>query len=64
MADFLLNKKRREIVALEGHVRMTVSFRGVHGAPPELCDFVCLDRSDNEVRLGPVPEPVAYRPRR
>src|SRR5205807_10491682 len=64
VADYLLNKKRRDIVALEGEGQMSVQIRGVHGAPPELCDFVCLDRNDNEVRLGPVPEPVGYRPRR
>ncbi len=64
VADYLLNKKRTDIVAMEAQGQMSVQIRGVHGAPPELCDFVCLDRNDNEVRLGPPPEPVGYRPRR
>ncbi len=33
VADYLLNKKRREIVALAGEGQMTVQIRGVHGAP-------------------------------
>ncbi len=40
VADYLLNKKRKEIVALAGEGQTTVQIRGVHGAPPELCDFV------------------------
>jgi ribonuclease E len=63
VADYLLNKKRREIVKMEEEGQMSVQIRGVHGAPPELCDFRCLDRNDNEVRLAG-PEPVTYRPRR
>src|ERR1700691_4189729 len=64
VADYILNKKRRDIVALQGEGQMSVQIRGVHGAPPELCDFVCLDRNDNEERLGPPPEPMSYRARR
>ena len=64
VAGYLLNRKRREIVALEESGEMSVNVRGIHGVAPEHVEFVCLDRNDNEVRLGPAPEPVAYRPRR
>jgi ribonuclease E len=65
VAEYLLNRKRRELVQLEEAGQMTVSVRGVHAAPPEHLQMVCLDRNDNEVRLlGPEPVPVPYRPRR
>jgi hypothetical protein len=57
VAEYLLNKKRREIGQLEALGGMTVNVRAAHGTPPEYIEFVCLDRNDNEVRLA-MPEPV------
>ncbi|MFO0881249.1 MAG: Rne/Rng family ribonuclease [Gemmataceae bacterium] len=65
VAEYLLNKRRREIIQIEDAGEMTVSIRGLHGAPPEHLVFTCLDRNDNEVRLtGPEPAAISYRPRR
>jgi ribonuclease E len=64
VADYLLNKKRKEIAHLEEVGQMAVDIRGLHGAPPEHLTLACLDRNDNEVRLtGPEPIPVPYRER-
>jgi ribonuclease E len=51
VADYLLNKKRREIARLEESGNVQVQVRGVHGAPPELLEFVCLDNNGNEVKF-------------
>ena len=65
VADYLLNRKRKEIVQLEETGQMTVGVRGLPAASPEHLQMMCLDRNDNEVRLlGPDPVPVTYRPRR
>jgi ribonuclease E len=64
VAEYLLNKKRKEIVQLEEVGTMSVNIRTAHGTPPEYLEFVCLDRNDNEVRLAQ-PEPIfTPRPRR
>jgi ribonuclease E len=63
VCEYLLNRKRREIVALEESGEMSVNVRGIHGVAPEHVEFVCLDRNDNEVRLNQ-PEPLPFRPRR
>ncbi len=65
VADYLLNKKRREIVQLEETGQMVVNVRAIHTTAAEQITFTCMDRNDNEVRLtGPEPMPVTYRPRR
>jgi ribonuclease E len=63
VADYLLNKKRREISKLEETGDIGVTIRGRHGSPPELLEFSALDTNGNEVKLLP-PEPVMSRPRR
>jgi ribonuclease E len=63
VAEYLLNRKRREIVTLEEAGQMSVNIRGIAGAAPEHLEMVCLDRNDHEVRLNQ-PEPLPYRPRR
>ena len=63
VANYLQNKKRREIVQWEEAGGMSVNIRAAHGTPPEHLELVCLDRNDNEVRLA-APEPISFRPRR
>jgi ribonuclease E len=58
VANYLHNKKRREIARLEEGGDISVQIRGLHGAPPEQMDFVCLDHNNNEIKLLP-PEPVS-----
>jgi ribonuclease E len=63
VAEYLLNRKRREVVRLEEEGQMSVTIRGLTGVPAEHNHFVCLDQNSNEVRLHG-PEPVQFRPRR
>jgi ribonuclease E len=62
VANYLLNKKRREIVRLEEAGNIQVQIRGSAGAPPETLEFTCYDNNNNEVKLFPSELPV--RPRR
>jgi ribonuclease E len=63
VAEYLLNKKRREIVQLEETGQMQVTVRSVHAAQPEHLAMMCLDRGGNDVRLTG-PEPLPFRVRR
>jgi ribonuclease E len=62
VANYLLNKKRREIVRLEEAGNIQIQIRGSAGAPPETLEFICYDNNNNEVKLFPSELPV--RPRR
>jgi len=62
VADYLLNRKRREVTKLEEDGEIQVQIRGVHHAAPELLEFVAYDRNDNEVKYLTGDEPG--RPRR
>jgi ribonuclease E len=57
VADYLLNRKRREIGQLEEAGNLQVAVIGLSGAPPETLDLVCFDKHNNEVKLLP-PEPA------
>jgi ribonuclease E len=56
VANYLHNKKRKEIARLEEAGNIQVTITGVPAAPPELLDFVCLDNNNNEVKTLPYPE--------
>jgi ribonuclease E len=62
VANYLLNKKRREIARLEESGNIQVQIRGSTAAPPETLEFICYDNNNNEVKLFPSELPV--RPRR
>jgi ribonuclease E len=62
VANYLLNKKRREIARLEESGNIQVQIRGSAGAPPEMLEFICYDNNNNEVKLFPSELPV--RPRK
>jgi ribonuclease E len=58
VANYLLNKKRRDIARLEEGGEIQVQVQGVMGAPPELLEFLCFDHNNNEVKFlaaEPVP---------
>ncbi|MFO0807273.1 MAG: Rne/Rng family ribonuclease [Gemmataceae bacterium] len=57
VADYLLNRKRREVAQLEEAGNMQVAVVGMIGAPPESLELTCYDNNNNEVRLLPAPEP-------
>jgi ribonuclease E len=57
VADYLLNRKRREISKLEEGGEITVQIKGLPGKPPEMLEFLCVDNNGNEVKVFPAPEP-------
>jgi ribonuclease E len=60
VADYLLNRKRREIGQLEESGNLQVAVTGLIGAPPETLDLVCFDKHNNEVKLLPVEPPTRH----
>ena len=57
VANYLLNKKRREIAGLEERAKMEAQITGQPGVSPDLCAVRCYDVNGNEVRLLP-PAPL------
>ncbi len=56
VANYLLNKKRREVSKLEESGNIQVQIVGSPGKPPEMLEFVCYDKNNNEVKVLPVEE--------
>ncbi len=50
VAQYLLNKKRKEISKLEEGGGITVQVVGTLGAAPETLEFACYDSNNNELR--------------
>src|SRR5262249_21247464 len=50
VANYLLNKKRKEIARLEESGEIQVAITGVLGASPETLDFLCYDNNNNEIK--------------
>jgi ribonuclease E len=61
VANYLLNKKRREIARLEESGNIQVNITGTRGLPPETLEFGCYDNNNNEVKFLPAEEPVRGR---
>ena len=61
VANYLLNKKRREVSKLEETGNIQVQIVGSPGKPPETLEFVCYDKNNNEVKALPVEEPSPRR---
>jgi ribonuclease E len=57
VADYLLNRKRREIGQLEETGSLQVTVTGLPGIPPETLELICFDKHNNEVKLLPA-EPM------
>jgi Ribonuclease G/E len=55
VADYLHNKKRREIAHLEDQGNMTIQVYGKEEAPPEHLVIECLDAGGREIKLPPGP---------
>jgi ribonuclease E len=53
VANYLLNRKRKEIAKLEEGGNLAVHVTPVPGAAPELLEFVCTDNNNNEVKFLP-----------
>jgi ribonuclease E len=52
VAQYLLNRKRRDILHLEETGQMQVSILGSLGVAPEFMEIVCYDRNGNELKLS------------
>jgi ribonuclease E len=63
VANYLQNKKRREIGKLEEAGNIQVQITGCPGKPPEMLEFVCYDKNNNEVKTKPADEPPIRRGR-
>jgi ribonuclease E len=64
VANYLLNRKRREIARLEESGNLAVSVEALPGVSAETLELVCLDNNGNEVKLMPVAPVPPSRPRR
>jgi ribonuclease E len=51
VANYLLNRRRREIASLEEKGDMQVSILGIPAAAPETLNITCFDRNGHEVRF-------------
>jgi ribonuclease E len=56
VANYLLNKKRREIARLEEAGEIQVSIASLFGVSPETLEFTCYDNNNNEVKFLPTEE--------
>jgi ribonuclease E len=60
VAQYLLNRKRKEIVGLEEQGGKQVAVRSAGGdVSPEFLEFFCYDNNGNEVKFLPYDEPPA-----
>jgi ribonuclease E len=55
VANYLLNRKRKEVAGLEERAKMEVVIVGQTGVSPDTGSFKCWDHNGNEVRLIPPP---------
>src|SRR5207253_800135 len=62
VANYLLNKKRKEIATLEER-GMQVYITGAPGVSPELLELVCTDNNNSEIKLLPPEETPRLRRR-
>jgi ribonuclease E len=63
-ANYLLNKRRREIAGLEERGKLEVQITGQVGVSPDTMNVRCFDHNGNEVRLlppAPLPKLAAGR---
>jgi ribonuclease E len=64
VAQYLLNRKRKDIVALEEHGNKQISITSAGAAvSPEFLEFLCYDNNSNEVKFTMTEEPPP-RPQR
>jgi ribonuclease E len=63
VANYLQNRKRKEVAALESAGEIQVSISGSPVASPELLEMICYDNNNNEVKFMPHEEPRPARRR-
>jgi ribonuclease E len=63
VANYLLNRKRKDITRLEESGNIQVTVTGAVGVPAETLEFVCYDNNNNEIKFGPYVETRQQRRR-
>lgn len=58
VANYLLNRKRREVVRLEEMGELSITITGLPHVPPETLEITCYDRNGLEVRFQPFEPPA------
>jgi ribonuclease E len=61
VANYLLNRKRKEVSRLEEGGELQVTIAGALSVSPEFLEFVCYDNNNNEVKFLPTEEPRQRR---
>jgi ribonuclease E len=61
VANYLLNKKRKEVTRLEESGGIQISITGIRCGPPETLEFECYDSHNNEVKFLPYEETHSSR---
>jgi ribonuclease E len=61
VANYLLNKKRKEITRLEESGGIQIGITGIRCGPPETLEFECYDNHNNEVKFLPYEETHSSR---
>jgi ribonuclease E len=56
VANYLLNRKRAEVSRLEETGEIAVHVEGVARTSPEMLEFICYDKNNNEVKFLPYDE--------
>jgi ribonuclease E len=56
VANYLLNKKRKEVTRLEESGGIQVHIEGLQAVAPETLEFFCFDNNNNEMRFAFLPE--------
>jgi ribonuclease E len=61
VANYLLNKKRKDISRLEESADIQIQVTGLPGVAPETLEFVCLDNNNSEIKVLPYDEERSRR---
>jgi len=61
VANYLLNKKRKDISQLEESAGIQIQIAGLPGVGPETLEFVCLDNNNSEIKVLPFDEERSRR---
>ena len=61
VAEYLVNRSRRQIAQLEDQGNMQVLVTALRDVSPERLDFTCYDANGSEVQLQPVAAPPSPR---
>jgi ribonuclease E len=61
VANYLLNKKRKEVAHLEENSDIQIQVTGLPGVAPETLEFLCFDKNNTELKVLPYDEERSRR---